>query len=109
MSDIETVQDKLNLLKDKYISSLPQKVTDICHEWDSCKASNEITERTLESHLHKLAGSAGMYDLYDLGEKARALELTIMQPENPLTEEAIMSFETDLKQLKNMVTDLRQE
>jgi len=56
--------------------------------------------------LHKLAGSAGMYDLYELGEQARALELSIISPESALTDETIQSFDNGLDILKDMVADL---
>jgi len=106
MSDPKSVEDKLSLLQDKYINSLPAKITDIKQEWNNCKSSKTITEKNLESMLHKLAGSAGMYDLYELGEQARALELSIISPESALTNETIQTFDDGLDVLKGMVAEL---
>jgi len=106
MSDPKLVEDKLSLLQDKYINSLPDKITDIKQAWSHCKSSKTITEKSLESMLHKLAGSAGMYDLYELGEQARALELSIITPEPALTDETIQTFDDGLDVLKDMVAEL---
>jgi len=106
MSDPKSVEDKLNILQDKYINSLPAKITDIKHEWNNCKTSKTIAEKNLESMLHKLAGSAGMYDLYELGEQARTLELAIISPESALTDETIQTFDDGFDVLKDMVAEL---
>ncbi|MCK5335550.1 MAG: Hpt domain-containing protein [Gammaproteobacteria bacterium] len=108
MSDIKTVQDKLILLKEKYINSLADKITDLFHEWDICKDSKTLTNSSFVSQLHKLAGSAGMYEFFELGEKARSLELTAIEFKPPLPDEVIQEIDTSLKQLKEMVADICQ-
>lgn len=108
MSDIQSVVDKLTLLKQKYIKSLPDKVTDIYMEWNSCKELKTVKDQELASHLHKLAGSAGMYDLFELGEKARVIELNIINIEGSIADDIIDDIDNDLRILQKMVTDLCQ-
>lgn len=106
MTDTVSAQNKLTKLKEKYINSLPGKVSDIYHEWGLCKTNKVITNSILTSHLHKLAGSAGMYDLFELGEKARDIELAAMGIEDSLSDELITEIDIKLNQLNTMVTNL---
>lgn len=108
MADIKEIEDKLAILKIKYISSLPDKMMDINKEWASCTRRKTIIDPTLTSFLHKLAGSAGLYDLFELGERARSIELLILEIEGPLTNEMIFEIDSRLTQLKAMVTELCQ-
>ena len=108
MSDTQSVINKLAILKEKYIKSLPDKLTDIYMEWSSYKEANNLKDQKLASHLHKLAGSAGMYELFELGETARAIELNIINFEGELSDDFIKTIEDDLLKLKTMVADLHQ-
>lgn len=108
MSDLASVEDKLTKLKERYVKSLPGKITDICYEWDLCKTSRDISSSDFVSHLHKLAGSAGMYEFFELGEIARTLELISINVEDRLSDEIITEINTHLSQLKSMVTNLTQ-
>ena len=108
MSDLKSVEDKLALLKTKYIKSLPDKVTDIYMEWNTCKERKLVNDSTLTSHLHKLAGSAGMYDFFELGENARALELSILKLDNDIPDQIIDEIDSGLTKLKELVADLCQ-
>jgi len=85
MSDLASVQDKITKLKEVYVMSLPGKVTDICYEWDLCKTNRDISGSNFVSHLHKLAGSAGMYEFFELGEISRTLELISINEEGQIT------------------------
>jgi HPt (histidine-containing phosphotransfer) domain-containing protein len=106
MTDTTSVQDKIVKLKEKYINSLSDKVNNINHEWSLCKASKMMKNSEFISLLHKLAGSAGMYELFELGEKARTIELSVIDTEDAITNETIIEIDTQLKQLRAMVADL---
>lgn len=108
MNDLASVQDKLTKLKELYIKSLPGKITEICYEWDLCKTSGDISSSNFASHLHKLAGSAGMYEFFELGEIARALELISINVESHLSDDIITEINIHLTQLKLMVNTLTQ-
>lgn len=106
MNDITSIEDKLAKLKVKYILSLPDKISDIYQQWHLCKSKKSITGSELVSHLHKLAGSAGMYDLFDLGEKARHLELSVIDINDTLSNDTISEIDSLLEQLKTMISQL---
>lgn len=106
MNDITNIEDKLAKLKVKYILSLPDKTSDIYQQWHLCKSKKSITESDLVSHLHKLAGSAGMHDLFDLGEKARYLELTVININDTFSNETVSEIDILLEQLKTMINQL---
>lgn len=108
MSDLASVQDKLTKLKELYVKSLTGKITDIYNEWDLCKTDRNISGSDFASHLHKLAGSAGMYDFFELGEVARAIELTSINAEDSLSDEIITEINTNLAQLKSIISNLTQ-
>ncbi|MDH5424534.1 MAG: Hpt domain-containing protein [Gammaproteobacteria bacterium] len=108
MADIKEIEDKLTVLKHKYINALPDKMTDILTEWADCTDKKAITSPALASFLHKLAGSAGLYDLFILGERARSVELLILEVDGTLSNEMIFEIDTRLTQLKEMVTELCQ-
>lgn len=106
MNDLASVQDKLKKLKERYVKSLPEKIADICYEWDLCKTNRDISSSDFASHLHKLAGSAGMYEFSELGEIARTLELITINAEDRLPDEIITEINTHLSQLKLMINAL---
>lgn len=107
MTSTASVQDKLTKLKNKYMHSLPGKISDIFSQWELCKTDKTLKDSALASQLHKLAGSAGMYELFELGEKARAIELTVSAQEGLLSAEIITEIEHTLEQLRTMVVNFQ--
>lgn len=104
-----TVEDKLQALKQKYYQSLPDKLDDIQSSWQQCKEQKAFTDKVLESSLHKLAGSAGMYDEEELGQIARDAELLIANCDDVIDDEVSVKISDSLKQLSRKIEQLSQE
>jgi HPt (histidine-containing phosphotransfer) domain-containing protein len=70
-------------LKARYKASLPEKSAQIAELQRSLLGENAILQQSLQDiheYLHKLAGSAGMYDYADIAVLARAaMQLLIVQ------------------------------
>ena len=106
MTDTPSIEDKLLALKIAYINSLPEKFYEINQLWQFYKQQTDITDKNLESCLHKLAGSAGMYNETELGELCRALELSISDI-NPSFDSAFISlFDDEMLKLETMIDKL---
>ena len=71
-------------LRRKYIDSLPAKRSRIEEHWKQVQSSDwsEAALAALKADVHRLAGSAGSYGLYDLGEFAFKLESTLQRNED---------------------------
>ncbi len=67
--------DQVRALRTRYKESLPEKAA-LVREWHHQETGNGISEAgidDLSSWLHKLAGSAGMYEYQDISDFARSL------------------------------------
>ncbi len=77
MSNLSSdAQQKITKLKKSYIASLPDKLKTLENDWvnivnQSFKLSDIESLRTIS---HKLAGSAGSYELIEISKSARAVE-----------------------------------
>jgi len=106
MTEKTAIEDKLFALKQKYLLSLPEKLSDIDEHWSACCETQTLADKALESSLHKLAGSAGMYDENELGEIARSLEISVSNYSETLTPENIKEIDTGLTKLREKVSEL---
>ena len=74
-------------LKSRYKASLPEKSEQIAELQSSLQREQPSSQQTLEEiheFLHKLAGSAGMYDYDDIAGLARAtMQFVITKPVEP--------------------------
>ena len=106
MTETLSPEDKIHALKKQYIQSLAGKFSDIFQFWSLNKKNKEILDNSLESALHKLAGSAGMYDETALGEIARTLEISIATIDTSLSDKHISQIDSEMEKLKTKITEL---
>jgi len=110
MTDQTSIENKLLALKLKYIQSLPEKLDAITTLWQTYgeKMSEQITinDKSLESALHKLAGSAGMYEEDELGQIARDIELTIAGSGETINASNQQKIIAGLKRLEEKIRQL---
>jgi len=106
MSDQATIENKLLALKQKYLQSLPEKLETITSLWHACAEQMRIDDNALESALHKLAGSAGMYEEDELGQIARNIELIIAESSDTLNAQKQQQITEGLKQLEEKIQQL---
>ena len=106
MTDSVSIEDKLSALKQQYLKSLPEKMSEINRYWATCIENQEIQDNMLEAALHKLAGSAGMYDENTLGEIARTIEITLSNHSKTLTSQDIQIIESELERLRSKTSEL---
>ena len=106
MSDQATIENKLLALKQKYLQSLPEKLETITSLWLSCTEQMSIDDKALESALHKLAGSAGMYEENELGQIARKIELLVAECGNTLNAQYQQQITEGMKQLEKKIQQL---
>ena len=106
MTESTSIEDRLFALKQQYLKSLPDKISEINQHWASCVENQTVADNLLESSLHKLAGSAGMYDETALGEIARSIEITLSNHSENLTSQNILLIESELDRLRNKITEL---
>lgn len=105
MADQATIENKLLALKQKYLQSLPDKLETITSLWQACAEQMSIDDKALESALHKLAGSAGMYEEDQLGQIAREIEL-IVAASDKLNAQSQQKITQGLKQLEEKIQQL---
>lgn len=106
MTESASVEDRLFALKLQYLKSLPEKITEINQQWATCVENQTVSDNMLEASLHKLAGSAGMYDEITLGEIARSIEITLSNHSETLTPQNIFLIESELDKLRNKIAEL---
>ncbi|MDH5392949.1 MAG: Hpt domain-containing protein [Gammaproteobacteria bacterium] len=106
MPDTPSVEDKIIALKHSYIRSLPDKFLEINRHWQHSKTQHSFSDKCFEASLHKLAGSAGMYDEAALGELCRSLELMAAGVAQAIDTNTIRQLESGLLQLDKMISDL---
>ncbi len=106
MSDQATIENKLLALKQKYLQSLPEKLETITSLWQACAEQMSIDDNALESALHKLAGSAGMYEEDELGQIAREIELVVAASGDKLNAQSQQKITAGLKQLEDKIQQL---
>lgn len=106
MSDPATIENKLLALKLKYLQSLPEKFETITSLWQDCVEQMRIKDNSLESALHKLAGSAGMYDEEELGQIARKIELLVVESGNNINAQYQQQITEGMKQLEEKIQQL---
>jgi len=106
MTESVSVEDKLNALKQQYLKSLPEKISDINQHWSACIKNQAIQDNLLETSLHKLAGSAGLYGEDTLGEIAREIEIALSNHSETLTSQDIQTIESKLEKLRNKISGL---
>lgn len=109
MTDIVSTEDKIIALKKQYIISLGDKFTEISLLWQSIIETGKISDTALETALHKIAGSAGMYDEPELGTTARFLEIKISDAEKQINDDFISEINSCLTQLKTIINHLNNE
>lgn len=109
MTEQLTVEDKLLALKKKYYRSLPDKLVTIQTIWQQYENQRIFADNALETALHKLAGSAGMYDEAELGRIARDAELLVAdcsRSGNSLDENNVIKISESLNKLKDKIEQL---
>jgi len=69
---LDTIK-KMEAMKARYVASLSQKLSDISSAGESYFSSQGQSENraALKTLVHQMAGSAGMYGLDEMGDKAR--------------------------------------
>lgn len=75
-------------LVDAYRKSLPDKALAVTDAWHQVEEQDFGVDSLLDlqSLMHKLAGSAGMYKFHDLSKQASFIEASLIaQQENPAT------------------------
>lgn len=77
---------KLQLLKEKYRASLPDKLAHLESLWLKCQQHDfsSIKVDELAQALHKLSGSAALYDYPQIGSQAKQLENMLRQVAPPV-------------------------
>ncbi|MGB0722251.1 MAG: Hpt domain-containing protein [Gammaproteobacteria bacterium] len=76
----DDLQAQLHALRERYRDTLPAKRTLISSLMDECRQSawrNATTIDALRESVHRLAGSAGSYDMETLGAAAALFEAQI--------------------------------
>jgi len=106
MSNQATIENKLLALKQKYLQSLPEKLNIITSLWQACAEQMSIDDKALESALHKLAGSAGMYEEDELGQIAREIELIVAASGDTLNAQSQQQITEGLRQLEEKIQQL---
>ena len=106
MNDQAAIEDKLKVLKQKYLLSLPDKLAVINALWQDCTEQMSLSDKSLESALHKLAGSAGMYEEQELGQLARDVELIVADCEPDLNDDDLLTIANSLSKLEQKITQL---
>jgi len=66
-------------LQEKFMAALPGRIAAIKNEWDLVKQqrADPATLSDLHRNTHSLAGSAGTFNFYRMGEQAKELELLL--------------------------------
>ena len=110
MSELSVeAQHKLLHLKQEYIASFPEKVNQLQACWQKLEskkfAVNEIN--ALGTLLHKIAGSAGSYEMRDIHSAASSAEQVCKNAE--LTGVDMSSFKSDLKSSYEKLIELMRE
>lgn len=106
MSDTAAIEEKLLILKQRYISALKEKISHINDLWHDSVLKKRISDKQLESALHKLAGSAGMHQEHELGALARKIELLVADNNGDLTPEFIRDLNNELDKLRIKISEL---
>ena len=72
----DKIEAKLAALKQSYAASLPEKIKEIEQFWKTTNL-NFSKEQFYDFHraVHSLAGSAGTYGYYQLGQACRDLDI----------------------------------
>lgn len=110
MSELSAeAQQKLLQLKQEYLVSFPEKVNQLQTCWQNLEskkfAANEIN--SLGTLLHKIAGSAGSHEMYDIHSAAHSAEQICKSAE--LADLDNPSFMADLKSSYERLIGLLQE
>ncbi len=88
----------LHALQARFSAQLPQRLADIDHHWQMCRAGGDSEE--LYRLVHSLAGAAGTFGFHRLGEQARALEQLIIQNKENVSRCAELSI------IEHVIADL---
>lgn len=68
-------QDRLQVLRDKYAASVPERMAAIRAALVLCQAERTPSHiAALQQALHNVAGSAGSFGLHALGDESRRIE-----------------------------------
>lgn len=110
MSELSVeARQKILQLKQDYLASFPEKVRQLQACWQNLE-SKKITTNELNSLgalLHKIAGSAGFHELYDIHSAAHSAELICKNAE--LSDMGSPGFVADLKSSYEKLIELMQE
>ncbi len=100
----EDITKKLKELKNRFLSQLPERETEIFQEWEHLRS--ESIDPALLSHfrilVHRLAGtgsSFGCYSLSDYGKKTVALIDRIIHEEGKTDEEMLKTVDDNLERM----------
>jgi len=78
MADAQTIQQKLQVLRDNFAVDLPAKLNKIGSIWKNIQLSNsEKDMNDLIFFCHKLAGAGSSFGFKNVSEYARAIEQTV--------------------------------
>ena len=71
----ESLEQKLLVLKNNYIQNLPARIDEMKRRWHDIETTQNADDlKELIIMMHKLAGSAGMYDAHEISDQAREIE-----------------------------------
>lgn len=76
MSEL-TLEQKLQLMRDKFRESLGGRMADIDSAWEAACEGSEEARKTLHRLAHSLAGSGATFGLEKVSEVAKALERSV--------------------------------
>ncbi len=78
-------QQLMALQKLKYLQSLADKRARIAHQWNEIQHDGwtSVLSSSLKTEIHRLSGSAGCFELDDLGQAAQKLDV-LMTSDNEI-------------------------
>ncbi|MEO6967558.1 MAG: Hpt domain-containing protein [Rhodanobacteraceae bacterium] len=82
---------RIKALREQYLAALPQRRADIAEHWCACAMDTASPAwRELQSHAHRLAGSAPCYGLDEVGEIAQRLD-RLLSGKSPCRDAAVLA------------------
>lgn len=100
----ESLEQKLLVLKKNYIQNLPARIDEMKRLWHGIETTQNADDlKELIIMMHKLAGSAGMYDAHEISDQARIIENALNEIKdndyNPNNNTRINAFYDELQRL----------
>ena len=100
----ERLRTKLLELQEAYVKGIPVRLADIGQTWDTyCSTQGAVALAQVLNEVHKLAGTATMYGLGDLGKYAYTAEEALLALEDEITAEMLEDADSALNRLLGYV------